>query len=78
MVLTLVLPIQAHAFGNLLNDPQIGFGLSRRLNRLSAHLHHAIGVGHGTRFFWPGGSGQHHIGQPCRFCHENILNDQVL
>ena len=78
MVLACILPIQTHAFGYLLNDPQVGFGLSGCLHRLPPHLHHAIGVGHRACFFWPCCCRQNHIGQPRRFCHENILHHQVL
>ena len=78
MVFACVLPLQAHTLGNLLNDPQIGSGLARRFNSLPTHLHHAIGVGHGAGFFWPCRRRQHHIGQPCRLGHENILHHQVF
>ena len=77
-MLTCVLPAQTHAFGNLLNDPQIGFGLPGRLHRLTPHLHHAVGIGHSTCFFWPRRRGQYNIGQPRRLGHENILHHQVL
>ena len=76
-VVTHVVPVQAHAPGHLLNDPQIGFGLARRLNGLQAQLHHAVSVGHGAGLLGPSGGGQHHVGQPRGFGHENILHHQM-
>ena len=78
VVLARVVPVQTQAFGNLLNDPQIGFGLPRWINRLLAQLHHAVGVAHRPRLFRPSRRGQHHVSQPRGFGHENILNHQVL
>ena len=73
-----IVPIQAHVSCHLLNDPQIRFGLTRRINRLLAQLHHPVGVGHRAGFFGPGGGRQHHIGQPGGFGHENVLHHQMF
>ena len=78
MVFTDILPIQAHALGHLLNDPQICFGLARRLHSLTSHLHHPVGVGHSAGFFRPCASRQNNIRQPRCLGHENILNHQML
>ena len=73
-----IAPIQAHLYCELLDDPQIRPGFARRRDRLPAHLHHAVGVADGTGLFGPGGGGQHHIGQPGSFGHEDVLHHQML
>ena len=73
-----VMPRQAEAVGQLLKNPQIWLGLAGRRHGLLAHLHHAVGVADGAGFFRPGGGGQHHIGQPRRFSHENVLHHEVV
>ena len=78
IVFTLVTPIQTHALSDLLNDPQIGFGLSWWVNGLLAQLHHAVGVADRARLFRPSSSGQHHISQPSSFGHEDVLHHQML
>ena len=43
-----------------------------------AELHHAVSVADGAGFFGPGGGGQHHVGQPGGFGHEDVLHHHVL
>ncbi len=64
--------------GHLLDDPQVWPGVARRVDRLLAQLHHAVGVGDRAGLLGPGGGGQHHIGQPGGFGHEDVLHHQVL
>ena len=78
IVLALVIPGQTYALGQVLQYPQIGAGLAGRVQGLLAQLHHAVGIAHRAGFLRPGGSGQHHIGQPGGFGHENILHYQVF
>ena len=73
-----VVPGEAHAPGDVLNDPEVSPGLPRRVNGLLSELHHAVGVAHGAGFFGPGGGGQHHVGQPGGLGHEDVLHHQVL
>ena len=77
-LLACVMPVQAHALGDLLDDPQVGFRIARRQHGLAAHLHRAVGVADGAGFLGPGAGGQHHIGQPGGFGQENVLHHQVL
>ena len=48
-----VRPFQAQAQGQVLDDAQIGSGLTGRFNRLQAQLDHAIGVADRACFFRP-------------------------
>ena len=77
-MLARVIPIQPHAFGNLLNDPKVWFCFAWWIDRLFPELHHAIGVADGACFFWPSCCWQDHVGQPCRLGHEDILHHHVL
>ena len=78
VVLALVIPRQAHALSQVLQDPQIRPRLPRWHQRLFAKLHHAVGVADGAGFFRPGGGGQHHVSQPSSLGHEDVLHHQVL
>ncbi len=78
IVRTCVIPVQPHAAGELLDDPQIGSCITGRIDRLPAHLYHAVGVGDGAGLFRPGGGRQHHIGQPGGLGHEDVLHHQML
>ena len=73
-----VVPVHSHAESDFLDDPQIGLGIARWGDGLFAHLHHAVGVAHRACFFWPRRCGQHHIGQPSGFGHENVLHHQMV
>ncbi len=73
-----VVPVQPHARGHLLDDPQVGSRIARRVERAPPQLHHAVGVGDGAGLLGPGARGQHHIGQPGGLGHENVLNHQMF
>ena len=66
------------ALCDLLDDPQIQPGISRRAQGLLTELHHAIRVADGARLFRPGAGRKHHVGHPGGFCQENVLHYQVL
>ena len=77
-MLARVIPIQPHAFGDLLNDPEVWLCLAWRIDSLFAELHHSIGIADGSSFFWPSCCGQDHVGQPCCLGHEDILHHHVF
>ena len=43
-----------------------------------AQLHHAVGVADGTGLLGPGSGGQHYVGQPRGFGHENVLHHHMV
>ena len=57
-----VVPVEAHAARELLDDPQIRLRIARRVERFAAELHHAIGVGDRAVFLGPRGRGQDDVG----------------
>ena len=69
---------RAQTFCNLLDDPQVRFGLARWVNGLLAELHHAVGVADRTVLLGPGRGGQNHVGQPSGFGHKDVLHDHML
>ena len=72
------MPAQPHAIGDRLDDPEIGAGLARGADCLSAELHHAIGIADRAVLLGPGGGRQHHVGEPGGLGHEDVLNHQML
>ena len=72
-----VVPVQAHALCDGLDDAEIEARLSRRTHRRLTQLDHAIGVAYSAQLFGPSGSRQDDIGQPSGLGHEDVLNHQV-
>src|SRR6185369_8776460 len=50
----LVLPVEADAARDLLDDPEVLPGLARRIDRLPADLHQPVGVGESAGLFGEG------------------------
>ena len=73
-----VIPVQAHAARQLVDDPEIRPGLAGRLDGLAAELHHAIGVRDGADLLGPRGRRQHHVGEIRRLGQEDVLHDQMV
>ncbi len=73
-----VVPVNADAASQLVENPEVFFRLAGRFNRLTSELHHAIGIGDGADLLRPRGGGQHDVGEVRRFGEEDILHDQVI
>ncbi len=58
-----ICPIQTNAVRQFLGDPPVRLGLARRVNRLAAHLHRAVGVRHRAVLFRPGCGRQNDVGK---------------
>ncbi len=75
---TTVVPVEAHAARDFLDDPQIGLRLARRLQRLAAELHHAVGVGDGAILLRPRSGGQDDVCEIAGFGEEDLLHHQPV
>ena len=73
-----VVPVEAEFCCDLLDDPQVLSRVTRRVNRLTAYLHQAIGVGEAAGFLGEGAGGQDHVGQIRRFGQEDVLHHEVI
>jgi hypothetical protein len=73
-----VVPGQAQAFADLLDDPEILSCVTRGLDGLATHLHQAIGVGEGAGFLRKSAGRQDHIGQVRGLGQEDVLHHHVL
>jgi hypothetical protein len=73
-----VVPVEANAAAELVQQPEIFFRFARRLNGLAAELHHAIRVRHGADLLRPRRRGQHDVGEVRGFGQENVLNDKMI
>ena len=74
----LVVPLLAHALGEILDDPQILARVARQRQRLAAHLHLAVGVGDGAVLLRPGGGRQDHVGVGAGLGQEDVLHHQMF
>ena len=53
-------------------------GVAGQRQRLPAHLHLPVGIGHGAGLFRPTGGGQHHVGVDGGLSEEQVLHHQML
>ncbi len=73
-----VVPVEPDAARDLLDDPQIGLGFARCFKRLASELHHAVGVGHGSRLLRPCRRRQDHVGEVASLGEEDLLHHQPV
>ena len=74
----LVVPVEAEAAGDLLDDPEVLAGLAGGLEGLAAELDAAVGVGEGAGLLGVSGGGQDDVGVAGRLGEEDVLHHQVL
>ena len=70
--------VQAHAPGDLLDDPQVLPRVAGRIERLAAELHQPVGVGEGAGLLRERARRQDDVGEVAGLGEEDVLHDQVL
>ena len=73
-----VIPIEADAPRDFLDDPPIGHDAVRRCHRFAAHLDLTVGIGDGAILLRPGGGGQDYISKKRGFGEENFLHHEMV
>jgi hypothetical protein len=73
-----VAPGQAQAAPDLLDDPQVLSRVAGWRQRLTAHLHDAVGVGEAARLLGERAGRQDHVGQVGGLGQEDVLHHQVF
>ena len=73
-----VVPVEAEAAGELLDDPPVRPRLAGQRHGGAAELDLAVGVGDGAVLLGPGRGGQDHVGELRGLGDEEVLHDQVL
>ena len=71
-------PRQAESLGDLDQDPQIVARIAGQRQRLAAHLHLAVGIGHRARLLRPSRRRQDHVGHHRRLGEEDVLHHEML
>ena len=62
----------------VLDDPEVLPRLARQRQRHAAHLHLAVGVGHGAVLLRPGRGGKDDVGIGAGLGQEDVLHDEML
>ena len=73
-----VIPRQAHALADLLDDPEILPRIAGRLDHLARELHAAVGVGEGAALLGKRRGRQDHVGVERGLGDEEILHHQMV
>ena len=71
-------PGQAELFRDLLNDPQVLPCVARRVERLTAELHQAVGVRERAGLLGERTRRQDHVGEIRRLGQEDVLHDEEI